>query len=355
MTRSAMKNLSLICAAALLLAAAGCAGGRRSSVNPAYQIEIVEAEGMAPVVDGDTEGAKKTSLSEAMKSALGLVVGVYVSQDALVAKSVLIDESITSQTQGYIEKYEILKERLDGNFYKTRIRAHVRKEDLAAKLRTLESEPEKLGNPVLGFDMKEFSDSKPLETAYAETELKAAFVDAGFLTGDKDAADIVIKGAAETSFNTREGLGGFTSYRAGISLSAVKKGSGALAAVQESAGGIDLNDPAAARASLINAAKKAAGPLKEGILKSLREKTIVHLNLANVGTMNDLSDFTKVLRNIPAVKDSWVRGYAGGLAVLDVAMRKGGASDLSQLLMKNSRKPVKINRTSAYELDAELQ
>lgn len=351
-----MKNLSRLIAAGILFAAAGCSGSRRTSVNPAYETEVVEAEGMAPVVNGDAEGAKKTALGDAMKNALGLVVGVYVSQDALVAKSVLIDESITSQSEGYIEKYEVLKERLDGEFYKTRIRAHVRKEDLAAKLRTLETEPQKLGNPVIGFDIKEVSDAKTLQTNYAETELKARFVDAGFLTGDKDKSDIVIKGEAETSFNTREGLGGFTSYRAGISLAAVKKGSSdSLAAVQESAGGIDLNETAAARASIINAAKKAADPLREGMLKSLREKSIVRLNLANVKTMNDLSDFTKVLRNIPLVRESWVRSYNDGLAILDVGMRKGGASDLSQLLMKNSKKPVKINRTSAYDLDAELQ
>jgi len=36
-------------------------------------------------------------------------------------------------------------------------------------------------------------------------------------------------------------------------------------------------------------------------------------------------------------------------------MHKGGAADLSQLLMKNSKRPVKINRTSSYDLDAELQ
>ena len=351
-----MKKMSRVLAAVLLFAAAGCSGGRRTSVNPAFETEMVEAEGTAPVVDGDKEAAKKTALSEAMKSALGLVVGVYVSQDALVAKSVLIDESITSQTEGYIEKYEILKERLDGDFYKTRIRAHVRKEDLAVKLRNLVSEPEKLGNPVIGFDIKEISDSKPLKTSYSETELKTCFADAGFLTGDKDKADIVIKGEAETSFNTREGLGGFTSSRAGISLSAVKKGSlDALAAVQESAGGMDLNETAAARASIINAAKKAAAPLKEKMIKSLREKSIVRLNLAKVKSMNDLSEFIKVLRNIPAVRDSWVRSYSEGLATLDIGMRKGGASDLSQLLMKNSKKPVKINRTSSYDLDAELQ
>ncbi|OGS12423.1 MAG: hypothetical protein A2234_05320 [Elusimicrobia bacterium RIFOXYA2_FULL_58_8] len=351
-----MKNFPRILTAVILLAAIGCTGGRRSSVNPAYETEVVEAEGMAPVIDNDTEGAKKTSLAEAMKSALGLVVGIYISQDSLVAKSVLIDESITSQTAGYIEKYEILKERLDGDFYKTRIRAHVRKEDLASKLRNLESEPEKLGNPVIGFEILEFSDAKPLQTKYAETELKARFAGAGFLTGASDKADIIIKGDAETSFNTREGLGGFISYRAGISLSAVKNGSqDALAAVQESAGGIDLNETAAARASIISVAKKAADPLKELLIKSLREKSIVRVNLAKVATMNDLSEFVKMLRNIPMVRDSWVRGYTGGLATLDVGMRKGGASDLSQLLMKNIKKPVKINRASAYELDAELQ
>ena len=349
------KSLALALAAALFTAA-GCGGTRKSALNPAFETEVVEAEGMAPIVGGDVEGARKTSQGEAMKNALGLVVGVYVSQDALVSKSILIDESITSQSEGYIEKYETLKEWRDGEFFKTRIRAHVRKEDLAAKLRSLETEPQKLGNPVIGFDIKEAADSKPQPTNYAELELKNRFSEAGFITGEKDKADILIKGEAQTSFNRREGLGGFVSYRAGISVSAVKQGSlETLASAQESAGGIDLNDAAAARASIINAAKKAAGPFKENILKALREKSIVRLNLANVATMNDLSDFTKLLRNIPAVRASWVRGYSGGTAVIDVGMHKGGAADLSQLLMKNSKRPVKINRTSSYDLDAELQ
>ena len=118
---------------------------------------------------------------------------------------------------------------------------------------------------------------------------------------------------------------------------------------------MDLNDISAARASIINAAKKAADPLKDKMIKSLREKSIVRLNLANVRTMNELSEFIKVLRNIPVVRESWVRGYSDGVATMDVGMRKGGASDLSQLLMKNARKPVKINRSSSYDLDAELE
>ena len=350
-----MKALRLL-PAALLLAAAGCSGARRSSLNPAYQTEVVEAEGQAPIIDGDVDGARKTSLGEAMKSALGLVVGVYVSQDALVAKSVLIDDSITSKSEGYIEKYEVLKTKAEDGFFKTRIRAHVRKEDLAAKLSALETEPQKLGNPGIGVDIRESADGKPLNSAFAAGEFKARLAEAGFMVTDLSDADIILKGQADSAFNTREGLGGFTSYRAGISVSAVAKGSkAALATVQEAAGGIDLNDQAAARAAIIAAAKKAAEPLKEQLLKSLREKTMVRLTIANVKGMNDLSDFTRILRNIAAVRASWVRSFESGTAVLDVAMHKGGASDLSQLLIKNGKRQIKVNRTSAYDLDAELQ
>jgi len=349
-------RISCALLAAACIAAAGCGGTRKSSLNPAYDVEIVEAEGMAPVVDGDTDGARKTALGEAMKNALGLVVGVYVSQEAMVSKAVLIEDSITSRSEGYIEKYETLKEWRDGEFYKARIRAHVRKEDLSAKLRQLENEPQRLGNPVIGFEITESADGKPQQTDYSALELKNRFIEAGFITGEKDKADIVVKGEAQASFNTREGLGGFVSYRAGISVSAVKQGSQeTLASMQEAAGGIDLNDQTAARAALINAAKKAADPLTEKILKALREKSIVRLNLGNVETMNDLSEFTKLLRNIPAVRASWVRSFSGGTAVLDVAMHRGGAADLSQLLIKNSKRPVKVNRTSSYDLDAELE
>jgi hypothetical protein len=82
---------------------------------------------------------------------------------------------------------------------------------------------------------------------------------------------------------------------------------------------------------------------------------MVRLTLANVKTMNQLSDFTKLLRNIPAVRASWVRSYSGSEAVLDVAMHKGGAADLSQLLLKNQKMTIKVNRTSSYDMDAELQ
>jgi len=351
-----MKQYTLICAslmAGLLLA--GCSATRKSALNSAYETEVVEAEGMAPVVNGDVEGARKTALNEAMKSALGLVVGIYVSQEAMVSKAILIDDTITSQTEGYIEKYEILKEARDGDFYKTKIRAHVRKEDITAKLRKLENEPQKLGNPVIGFDIAESVDGKVQETEYAALELKNRFSEAGFMTGEKDKADILIKGSVKSDFNTREGLGGFLSYRAGLSISAVKQGSGeTLVSLQETSGGIDLNEPSASRAAIINSARKAGDELKDRVLKALRERSVVRVTLSGVNGMNQLSDFIKSVRNIPLVRDCWLRTMTSGTAAIDVGLRKGTASDLSQLLMKNTKFPVKVNRTSSYDLEAEL-
>ncbi|HAF95349.1 MAG: hypothetical protein A2X34_09140 [Elusimicrobia bacterium GWC2_51_8] len=349
-----MKRYHCVFLCPLLVAVLGCSSAvKKSSLNPAYETELVEAEGMSPVVNGDTEGAKKAALHDAMRNALGLVVGIYVSQDAMVSKSILIDENITSQTEGYIEKYEVLRESREGDFYKTKIRAHVRKEDLSAKLRQLETEPQKLGNPIIGFDIKEAVDGKDQPSAYAELELKNGFAEAGFMTGEKDKADILIKGSARSDFNTREGLGGFVSYRASLSVNAVKQGSDeTLTTAQETAGGIDLNDSAASRAAIINAAKKSANGLRDKVLKALREKSMVRLNLSNVASLNDLSDFMKSLRNIPVVRDCWLRNYSGSIAAVDVAMRKGGAADLSQLLIKNSKRPLSVGKTSSYELDA---
>ena len=101
-------RLSLLLVPFLFL---GCATTPASRiVATAPNTEAVEAEGRPRSSRGDAAGARKTALDEAMKSALGLVVGVYVSQEALVSKSMLIEDNIMSQTGGYIERYAVLKE-----------------------------------------------------------------------------------------------------------------------------------------------------------------------------------------------------------------------------------------------------
>ena len=104
---------------------AGCASGRLE-VGPAKDGEVVEAEGWSPVDASDPLGTKKRSLAEAQKKAVEKVVGVYISAKTRVSQAVSVNQNILANVQGYINKYEIVGEKQEEGFYKTRIRALVR-------------------------------------------------------------------------------------------------------------------------------------------------------------------------------------------------------------------------------------
>ena len=53
--------------------------------------------------------------------------------------------------------------------------------------------------------------------------------------------------------------------------------------------------------------EKAGDDLKERVLKALRATSVVRVALSNVASMNQLSDFIKSVRNIPLVRDCWLR------------------------------------------------
>ena len=340
----------------LFTAFTGCASTKHKIKATSPNTEVVEAEGMAPIVNNDINGAKKTSLHEAMKNALGLVIGVYVSQEALVSKAILIEDNITSQTEGYIEKYDVLKEWREGDFYKTKIKALVRKEDLSAKLKALELEPKKLGNPVVALRIDEFIDGQPSLTKYAESELKNKFIEAGFNVSDSAISDIIVDGKADSNFNTDAGLGGMISYRATVTVAVSKTGSSDVIATDEKTfGGVDVTKSAAAKSSIINGTKKIGENMPQTVLKFLRERSVVRLTVSNVPNINKLNDFTKSVRALTEVRDCFVRNYSNSVALLDLDLKKGTATDIAKRLEQNTNFNIKITKTGAYDIEAELR
>ena len=99
--------------------------------------EIVVAEGIAPYKADDLPGTKAASLAAAQRSAVELVVGVYVNAKTRVEKAVAIEQSILAKTSGYVKRYEILSQGRDGEWYKTKIRALVSTQQLHQDLDTL--------------------------------------------------------------------------------------------------------------------------------------------------------------------------------------------------------------------------
>ncbi|MEW6557902.1 MAG: hypothetical protein AB1349_11220 [Elusimicrobiota bacterium] len=341
----------------LLPAFTGCASTKPQIKATAPNTEVVEAEGMAPIVNNNITGAKNTALHDALKNALGLVIGVYVSQEALVSKAMLIEDNITSQTEGYIEKYDVLKEWREGDFYKTKVKALVRKEDLSAKLKSLELEPKKLGNPVVAFSIDEIIDGHPSNTKYAESELKGKFVDAGFVVSEATKSDIIVEGKAESSFNTDQGLGGMVSYRATVSIKVKKTGSADIIASPSPAtiGGIDVNRPNAAKSSIVNGTKKLAEGLPDVVLKFLKERSTVRLTVSNLPNLNKLNDFTKSVRALLEVRDCWVRDFSNGVASLDLDLKRGAAADVAKRLEQSQTFSIKVTNLGAYNIEAEIK
>jgi len=333
----------------------GCATGkdRIKAVSPAT--EVVEAEGMAPIVNNDIAGAKKTSLDEAMKNALGLVVGVYVSQEALVSRAVLLEDNIMARTEGYIERYSVLKEARENDFYKVRIKALVRKEDLSAKLKALELEKKKLGNPTVRLAIDETVDGQPSATRSSENELKKKLTDEGFVVSDSTSTDLLISGKAESSHNPGTQAYGFISYRAVLALTVTQPDTAkVIATAQETTGGVDVTKEAAAATALVNAARKAGKTLPENINNYLNQRSVIQLSIDNIENINRLNDVVKSVRSLIEVRDCRVRDFSGGRALVDLDMKQGNSLELARRLEQLSSVKIKVNRAKAYDIQAEL-
>src|SRR5262245_13314525 len=113
-------------ALALVFALTACSGNsKRLKTGKTVEGEVVEAEGMVPYNAADLPGTKAGALAAAQRSAVELVVGVYVTAKTRVEKAVAIEQNILTRTSGYVKRYEILSEGRNGDWYKMRIRALV--------------------------------------------------------------------------------------------------------------------------------------------------------------------------------------------------------------------------------------
>ncbi|MEF3279732.1 MAG: hypothetical protein K6357_02035 [Elusimicrobiota bacterium] len=306
----------------------------KSELNKDYNVEIVEAEGSGPIVDNNIDNAKKTSLSDALKNALHLVVGVYISGETLVSKSVLIDDEITSRSEGYIEKYEVLKEYIDGNFYKTKVRAYVRKEDLASKLKRFENEVEKIGSPVIYANI---IDEQTQAVSFALDALISDLRNDSFrVFGDIKDSDVIIDGKIQTKFNTSEGLGGFISYVCTISGNIKTKNDEIISGFNASNGGIGLTEQDAKNNASVNCVKKVYPNIKDSILNYYNQKKIVKFEVDGVSSLNSVNDLIKYFRNIPIIRTAVVKNYDKETAVFELLLHKGKASDIIGIISKNT-------------------
>jgi hypothetical protein len=341
------------------LLAAGCGGSRSRLTKAAVSgDEIVDATGMAPYNAADVPGSKAAALAAAQRSAVELVVGVYVVGKTRVDKAVAIENNILANTQGYVKKYQVLSEGKEGNFYKVRIRALVSTDKLRDDLDSMGLlRSPAVGNPRTAILLQEWIGEKPDAAKNATHALTQALLAKGFqivslpasVNRDEDPVEIarsLSKGQAELvlaglaraqSLEYERKLGGVSSYRAAVSFRVIEVGSGQiLSTVSQVASGLEGTAEIAGGKALAKAAELAAADLAS-LPSELSKRSLVTVKIIGLTSFEKLGSLQKALSSKAGVKDVYLRSFnqAGGEANLELHIDGISPQDVAALAVKN--------------------
>lgn len=379
-----------------ILIISGCAHRQNIKDIPGQRmqkerIETVRAEGMSAIVNNDLLEAKKKALAEAQKNAVEMTVGVYVNAATRVEKAIMVDQQILAKTNGYIKKYKILSEGQQGEFYKTTIEAQVKIEDINKDLSLLglnappaptastlrialsiqesvdtittdrETSENILAEKLLSFqykviDQRDFTQAaRNLHITDLYNNMEQQKKIGSFLN-----ADILILGQADSTFNTDQGLGGLTSYRATLSFRVVKvKEAALLYANSVSSGGVSTTKSDAAQEALKRSASVAAGELLKVLEQRLNAFNYLTLTVQNIPTLNQLHDIMNGLRGMVEVKYAQTSSFQSGIAIIkigaDPSLVSAIAKKLENISVNSSSKiTMQVTETGTDYIEAKM-
>jgi hypothetical protein len=195
-----MKALALVGAALLAACAHAPARGPR--------LEAATAEGWAPVAKSDPIGTRRRALAEALRAAVEKATGVRVSARTRVSQAVAVDDSITARSSGEVRSYEILGEREEDGFHKTRVRVLV---EIGAPPSDADRPEPPPGDPRVAVSLRgPHSDE-------AAAAVRRGLIEKGFNVIEGSGADLTVSG--DVSVTPLGTVGPWLSSRARMTLS----------------------------------------------------------------------------------------------------------------------------------------
>lgn len=346
---------------ALLLAVglAACAGGRLR-LGPTDGGETVEAEGWAPLEAGrpGPEGlldAKRRSLAEAQKKAIEKTVGVYISAKTRVSQAVLLNQNILAKVEGYIKTFEVKKEWQEDGFLKTRIWALVQYEKVGEDLRALgllRPDPPP-GNPTVVVQVSAKGTGSEDLGSRASSGVRQGLLKRGFTVAEREAKpDIVIRGEAEVHPIQDVRLGGFHSFRARISLEAVKPASGEVIGSRKQE--VSQMDPVAriAEAKALEQAGLMAGDALGGELSdSLQQRVRVGLKVSGLRDLQEVQALAEDLRTQPDIAFVTLTEFRPEGAEFSVTAEKMAGDELAALMLAMKKYKLQARSVTPYAVE----
>ncbi len=387
-----MRKL-LIISAALSLLLYGCGGSRqevRMNDIPAQPetekyVEVDADAEVVPVPENQLV-TRRNGVDAAKKMAVEKAVGVYVTGQQMISKSLLISEKIFSKTTGYIKDYTVTSEGMNGLFWKTGIHAKIRMGDIKTDIDALDLLIKTTaGNPRVMVVIGEVVDGVAQNTGSAETLISGTLLDAGYklvdqsqleeingedalkaaAAGDEKAAakigkrfgaDVAVIGKITVSTRAMdiEPYKGWISGIAELNIKVVKTTNGDVLMVYSKTGNVpDISKEGAAASISKRLSSGASKELAASIGPKLVESNFIKLIVSPLPDLNALEKTKKWLKTFESLTDVVVRSYDEGTAEFEVELAYGSALDFAAKLQTG--KGVKVTEAGGHSITAVLE
>ncbi len=407
---AAILSLTSLAALFTVPAARADAPADSAPATAAAQTQIQEAQGQASVLAGDKAAAREKAIQDALRQAVQMAVGTQVTSTTDVQDFQTKMDQVLTQSAGYVRKYSITKEAMDGDVVQITIRAEVSigalDKDLAAMgllmqrkgmprtmlliaeqnigmaapaaswmthESTVVSADLRIGENVVLDELRKAGFKQLIDPEIAET--KAASV-GGITTsitaaqarklGSLTHAEVIIIGqviaTARGEIKSDWTPDGYRSCAATFSARAVNTDNGeilATAEVTKQAGG-QIDDLTCGKDAIHLVAKIFAAEITQKIAErwssDVSGGTAVHVTVKHVDSLKQAGEFKSGLINfVRGVKGVESRGFSDGVAEFDVTV-VGSTDDFGQELeaKKLGKFSLKVKGITANTVSVEL-
>ena len=331
---------------------------------------------------------REDAVSDALRNAVEESVGTLISSETIVKNMSMIKDEIYTNSQGYINGFEILHEYRSLEGTTVTIKANVDtspNSSLVSHLQRLNLIKHGLQNPRIAVVIPEIHLTARIPDPAGETAVIRKLIDAGFSrvvdsqqiqkirytdvvrslargnTSEAIAlatsyqADYLLVGEAFSEYVGNIENSGIRSCRARIEAKLIKADTGEIIATHGfHSGGADITEFTAAKKAL-NAAGELMGDYMVEKLLSHAGNTEkgIQLTVFNVTSFSKITLLTKEIEQIKGVKKLYIRDYNNGTAKIDIDFT-GNTVSLANSLKKISTPAVSVTSISASAIQASI-
>lgn len=336
----------------------------------------VVASGLGSIMAGDVAHARDDAIEDALRNCLENALGLIIKSETIVENFQLIEDNIFSKTQGYVQKYDVIREgKRNEQLYEVTVRAVVKMTDLKNDMEGIATIIRRKNTPRMMVMIQErnigeapgFLHYFEADMNTAETAIMDVFMPKGFkfidqatvkrnlkqeqaaaiLEGDVSqaaalgralGAEVVLTGKALANATETEAFGTkIRSQHANINIRAIRTDTGDIIATSSAQDKTShINDVTGGTKAIQMACEKLSDDLMNKILDrwqaDISSGTTITLKIRGVSNFAQLTRFKAALKYYVRDLTSVVqRDWYEGFATLEVVMT-GTAEDLAQRL-----------------------